>query len=98
MTNEELIELISRRRRQILVHSAIYYRFDSSVIEDLTYDKWSNELADLQRKHLEQAKAAIYAAEFEEFDGSTGFDLPHAYPEIVNTAIRIMRVHKERRA
>ncbi|WP_375790254.1 DNA ligase LigA-related protein [Paenibacillus agricola] len=36
-------DLIARRRRQIFVHSAIYYRLGTSVIDDATFDRWGRE-------------------------------------------------------
>ena len=65
-------ELINRRRRQILVHSVIYYRFNRNIIEDYIFDKWSKELADLQRTYPEVAAEAVFAEEFKDFDGCTG--------------------------
>ena len=71
-----IAELIKRRRLQILVHSAIYYDFDRSIIDDATWMKWASELVDLQSKHPDIAETVILHDEFKDFDGSTGFDLP----------------------
>jgi NAD-dependent DNA ligase len=88
--------LINRRRRQVLIHSAIYYRWNKSIIDDHTFDKWAKELADLQTAYPEIASKCVYAKEFEDFDGSSGFDLPHHYPEVQSTALKLLRYHKER--
>lgn len=90
-------EQIEQRRRQILVHGVLYYRFDTNIIDDHTYDKWSKELADLQQDYPEEAKQASYAKEFADFDGSTGFHLPHTYPETVSMAFRLINYHKSRK-
>lgn len=90
----DYVELISRRRRQILVHSFLYYQLNENVISDHVYDKWSKELAELQIKYPQEAKKAIYAKEFEEFDGSSGFDLPYHYPDVQNMAYRLLRAVK----
>lgn len=75
MSSKNIKELITRRRRQILVHSAIYYRLNSSIIEDHTFDKWCNELVELQEKHPEIASECPYNVSFHDFEGQTGYDL-----------------------
>lgn len=69
-------EKINRRRRQILVHSIIYYNMDDSLISDHTWAEWAKELYDLQEKFPEIADTCIYADAFSEFDPSTGYNLP----------------------
>ena len=77
MSNEEIKELILRRRRQILVNSCIYYRFGKAVITDRQFDKWAYELADLQRKYPDLAIACgELNEEFRDWDGTTGYNLP----------------------
>ena len=44
MTHEQIKEKINQRRRQMLVHSCIYYRFDTNIVSDFDYDRWVNEL------------------------------------------------------
>lgn len=75
----KIIELIKRRRRQILVHSAIYYRFGTSLIEDFTFDKWARELRDLQNKFPNESKESEFYEEFKDWDATTGYNLP-VYP------------------
>lgn len=89
-------EIINRRRRQILVHSCIYYRFNQNIISDHTYDKWSKELSQLQRMHPEAANRCVYSEYFKDFDGSSGFDLPYHLPEIVRNALRLINYGGER--
>ena len=72
----EIAELIQQRRFQILIHSCIYYHFNSNLISDKKFDSWARELAQLQIDYPEIAKQVLYAEEFEGFDGTTGFDLP----------------------
>lgn len=76
MMDEEIIQLINRRRRQVLIHSIIYYRFDENIISDAMWTKWAMELADLQRKYPEESSQCVYSEAFADFDGSTGFNLP----------------------
>lgn len=92
---EQVKGLINRRRWQILVHSYIYYRRNDNIIDDHTYDNWSKELAKLQEKYPDIAKECVYANDFQDFDGSSGFDLPLGNPEISNTAERLLMYHKE---
>lgn len=94
---DNIVELIKRRRLQILVHSALYYTLNENVIDDHTYDKWSKELAELQRDYPQESKQAPMYDDFAEFDGSTGFDLPHKAPDVVNRARHILRYAKGRR-
>ena len=67
---------ITHLRRKIYVHSTLYYRFCTSIIEDSTFDKWAYELAELQRAYPEESKTTLFAAEFAGWDGTTGYDLP----------------------
>ena len=69
-------EKIARRRRQILVHSIIYYTMDDNLISDQTWAEWAKELCDLQEKFPEIADECVYADAFSDFDPSTGYNLP----------------------
>lgn len=75
-TNNKIVELIGRRRRQILVHSYIYYKLDKNLIEDTQWSKWALELYNLQIKYPKESQAAPLYDEFVGFDYSTGSDLP----------------------
>ncbi|UAJ15401.1 DNA ligase [Arthrobacter phage Niobe] len=76
-TPDVVASLIERRRRQILVHSILYYRLDSSLIPDATYDAWAQELIRLQREHPEISESVRYHLDaFRNFTSSTGYDLP----------------------
>lgn len=75
---DKIAEKIHRRRRQILVHSIIYYNFDDNLITDAVYDTWARELAQLQRDHPHISELVHYHYEaFKDFTTSTtGFNLP----------------------
>jgi hypothetical protein len=94
--NNEILTLINRRRRQILVHSYLYYRLNTNLIDDHTYDAWSKELAELQRKYPEESSAGIYARDFADYDGSSGFDLPLGEPWIHSVAAMLIKRKGER--
>ena len=74
--HEEIAELINRRRRQVLVHSVIYYNLDDNIVSDSQWSLWAKELAELQDKYPNIAKSCWMADEFEGFEGSSGYDLP----------------------
>lgn len=74
--NKEIYELINQRRRQILVHSIIYYKLNESIISDSQWSKWAMELVDLQNKYSDISAKCVYSESFSNFNGSSGFDLP----------------------
>lgn len=70
-----IMEKIKRRRRQIMVHSLIYYRMSTNLIDDKIFDKWAYELVDLQKNYPEESKEVELYDDFKDWDGSTGFNL-----------------------
>lgn len=72
-----VVELINRRRHQIIVHSAIYYEYNDNLITDTTFDNWCKELVQLSTDFPIEAREAGLHREFEGFDGSTGAFLPY---------------------
>jgi hypothetical protein len=94
--SDNIRELITQRRRQMLVHSFIYYRLGTSIISDATFDRWAYELRDLQRSYPEIAAACPFAAEFAGWDGTTGFNLPLYGEWLERKAAQLLRYHNER--
>ena len=92
MTQEEIAELIARRRRQLLVHSIIYYQMNDNLITDDQWAKWALELEELQRDYPEIAKQCPRAKDFEDFDHSTGYNLPLNDPYAIATARRLLDI------
>lgn len=84
--------LINRRRRQILVHSIIYYRYNTSLISDAEWTRRALELVELQKQYPDIAQKVPYADAFKNFDGSTGFDLPLDDSWGNDTALYLMRI------
>lgn len=76
MTKNEAKELIKKRRDQILIHSCIYYELNESLITDNQWATWAKELVKLQTKYPDIAKNLPWAKAFENFDASTGYNLP----------------------
>ena len=96
MTKAQIKELINRRRRQILVHSIIYYRLNENLIDDATWSKWAVELEELQTAYPEIASECPYADDFEDFEHSTGMSLPLDDPWGLRTAQYLIRVSREK--
>lgn len=96
--DSKIISLINRRRRQILVHSYIYYELDDNIIDDATWSKWALELEKLQRDYPEESSAAVYAKDFENFDHSTGAGLNYFKSEIIGAARMLLRYKHETEA
>lgn len=96
MSDEAVYELINRRRRQVLVHSIIYYKMNENIVPDNVWASWAVELEELQQRYPEIAAKAPYAEGFEDFDHSSGYDLPLNDPLAVSVARYILRLHKQR--
>ena len=97
MINTEVRSLIQRRRLQLLVHSAIYYAYNESIVTDEQWKNWALELEQLQKTYSAEAAAAPYAEAFRGFDHSTGYDLPYRDPAILAKAVWLLRIHDQRR-
>lgn len=91
MTNTDILELITRRRRQILVHSIIYYELNDNLISDSQWSEWAVELEELQAKYPDISAKAPLADEFYGFDHSTGQNLPLRDPCSVRKAEQLLR-------
>ena len=92
MTATQVRELINRRRRQVLVHSVIYYKLNANLIDDATWSKWALELEELQNRYPKIAAACPLTKAFENFDHSTGMSLPLDDPWAVRTAQYLLSI------
>lgn len=97
MTTAQIKELINRRRRQILVHSVIYYKLNDNLIDDATWSKWALELEELQNQYPKIAAECPLEKEFENFDHSTGMSLPLDDPWAVRTAQYLLPIARKTR-
>ena len=92
-SHDVIAELIERRRRQLIVHSVIYYKLGESIIGDYDWSMWAKELVELQERYPVIAKTCPYAEAFKGFDGSTGMDLPLDDPWAVEKAHELLRMY-----
>lgn len=91
--DQDIVDLIKRRRLQLIVHSCIYYRLNDNIISDATYDKWTLELVDLLEKYP-GAYSDQYDEYFENWKGETGFHFPHGDPDVLSKAQYLIRLHE----
>lgn len=94
-TNSEILSLINRRRRQILVHSTLYYEYDEPIISDKLWTKWAQELENLQAAYPELSTQGFMPEAFKDFDHSTGFDLPTRDYWAMRQAGYLLSIRKE---
>lgn len=92
---EETLALIRRRRRQILVHSCLYYRMSTNIIGDEQFDKWCAELRELHAKNPQLMECGVYDKEFKKWGGFSGFDLPTYDADVMRKAEQLLRIKKE---
>lgn len=90
--DEQILELINRRERQVLVHANLYYRQNTNIISDHIYDKWSHELAELIQAHPNEFRKSAWYSAFRDFDGNTGMDLPLVDHWVESTASHLLRL------
>jgi len=87
-------ELIRRRRAQMLIHSCLYYELNTNIVSDDTWQKWADELEQLQGKEKDLA-IGFYDSEFRDWTGATGNHLPHRDPWIKSKALQILKIHEK---
>lgn len=65
-------EKIKQRRRQMLIHSYLYYEKNVNIISDTKWSNWATELAQLQRDYPEESKQVEFYSMFQDWNGSSG--------------------------
>ena len=90
MKPDEIKSKIRQRRSQMLVHSRIYYVLDENIVSDDTWQKWANELRDLQEQYPEYCKINFYDREFSTWNGDSGAFLPLNDPYVVNKTQQVI--------
>ena len=71
-SNKSKIDLLER---MLIVHSILYYQLDKPVISDKDYDELSRMFMSLKSEDENAFEDSMYFYCFEEYDGSSGFDL-----------------------
>lgn len=89
---EDIREEMVRKRAKLTVHSYIYYVLGKNVVSDSVWDRWGQELRDLQEKY--GYEIGYYDEPFEGFTGSTGMNLPRN-DHIHQKALKILRYEEE---
>lgn len=74
-TLEQVKEFIYRRRRQVIIHSIIYYRYDDNIISDDVWQTWADQLAKAQNLYPKWVNIGFYDDDFKDWTGATGHDL-----------------------
>lgn len=90
--SERALEAIMRRRRQMLLHSYLYYGADTHVVDDHTWTKWAQQLQRLQAKY--GWKISWYDRYFKDWNGSTGHHLPMNDHHIIRVAERVLTYYQ----
>lgn len=93
---EDISSKITRLRHQLLVHSCLYYRFNTNIISDHKFDEISNELVKLQTQYPYVASECIYHEHFKGFDGSSGYDLPYHLDEVIQRTLKLLNYHNRK--
>lgn len=90
-----ILDRIAQRRRQIIVHSCIYYHFNKNVISDIEYDNLSKELVDLQirfPKISEEAALFKYFKDWHTDIATSGFNLPYNNIKVITRAKKVIEL------
>ena len=95
MKKQEIMDLMQRRIRQILVHSCIYYHFNNNIIPDHVYDSWGNELIELIKKYPDYLEALDWGQHFKNYtEMASGYNLPYKDPRIIGKARFLLDTRK----
>lgn len=86
--NQNIMAKIKQRRRQMLVHSYIYYELNQNIVSDHKWSKWAKELEQLQKDYPEESKAVEEYEQFRDWDGSSGAFLK--FGENIKTVANIL--------
>ena len=91
---QTLKEKIRQRRAQMLIHSCIYYELNDTVVDDHTWQRWADELEQLQKDNPDSIDIGFFDREFKDWDGATGNHLPHRHPWVLSKATRILEYNE----
>ncbi|MBP3889353.1 MAG: hypothetical protein J6F30_17145 [Cellulosilyticum sp.] len=86
--SQTIKEKIRQRRRQMLVHSYIYYELNQNIVSDHKWAEWAKELQELQQKYPKESAEVEYYEDFKDWDGSSGAFLK--FGENIKTVAKIL--------
>lgn len=95
MVQQTIPEKIKQRRSQMLVHSCLYYDMDESIIDDHTWQRWADELSELQNANPQHCKINFFDKEFDGWDGTSGYHLPLRNPYVQSKARQILSYNEK---
>ena len=72
----DIESVVNRKRRQIHVHSTLYYHLHENLISDAQFDKISNELVAMHIRYPELKHQGYASTLFADWTGDTGMHLP----------------------
>ena len=75
----DIVQEINQLRRNMLVHSCIYYELNDNIISDHQWTYMAKRLARIQKRAFEAIgpfETGVYDEAFKDWDGSTGHHLP----------------------
>jgi len=84
-------EVVKRLRRNMLVHSYLYYELDKPIISDHDWQVKADSLVSVQKRY--GVKFGFHDAQFADWDGSTGMHLKFD-DWTKKTAARLLEVKK----
>jgi len=88
---QTIAERIQQRRIQMLAHSYLYYELDDPIVSDDQWQRWADELTQLQAAHPNAC--GFYAHVFSDWDGSTGMHLPRD-EWVRQSALMLRQIHE----
>ena len=86
--SQTIKEKIRQRRRQMLVHSYIYYELNQNIVSDHKWAEWAKELQELQQKYPKESAEVEDYEQFKDWDGSSGAFLK--FGENIKTVAKIL--------
>ena len=78
----------------MLIHSCLYYELDDNIVDDHTWQRWADELYQLQTDNPKDCKINFFDREFSDWTGATGNHLNHRHPWTLSKARRILDYHR----
>lgn len=88
------VAVMSRLRRNVIVHSVIYYRFNRNLILDGEYDQMCKQLYEMQKARPWTCKKACFPEDFINYDPSTGMNFTD-HPWGIRAAERLLKSYKQ---